>query len=117
MGDLTRVHIGLYFPDDIIKVAEEISRRFNIIHLFGIVIGGREATQVRNLDIQKHTNGPWYSSGPGGTVESWEHYGYKSWQMVVEWYRPLPKYLSSLYSYDINLNSLRVEIQVAIVVI
>ncbi|CAO2657829.1 Nn.00g070890.m01.CDS01 [Neocucurbitaria sp. VM-36] len=88
MGDLAGVRIGLYLPNDILKVAEEIEKRFNRIHLFGTVTGGRDTTRGRNLDIQQHMNGPFRSSGPNGVDEYWEHYGYKSWQIVVEWKTP-----------------------------
>ncbi len=106
MGDLAGVRIGLYFPDDILKVAKEIEKRFDMKHLFGTVSGGRDVTQGRNLDVQKHTNGPWRSRDLDGTDEYWENYGYKSWQMVVEWKKPPPQ----------GLKSFRVEIQVGTVV-
>ena len=106
MGDLAGVRIGLYFPDDVSKVAQEIEKHFDKKHLFGTVTGGRIATQSGNLDPQKHSIGQWYSPGPNGTDEYWEHYGYKSWQVVVEWREPLPE----------RFKSLRAEIQVGTVV-
>ena len=106
MGDLAGVRIGLFFPGDVPKVAQEIDKRFDIKHLFGTVTGGRHVTEGRNLDVKKHADGPWHSQDLDGTDESWEHYGYKSWQMVVEWKKPLPE----------GLTSLRVEIQVGTVV-
>ena len=106
MGDLAGVRIGLFFPSDVPKVAQEIDKRFDIKHLFGTVTGGRHVTEGRNLDVKKHADGPWHSQDLDGTDESWEHYGYKSWQMVVEWKKPLPE----------GLTSLRVEIQVGTVV-
>jgi ppGpp synthetase/RelA/SpoT-type nucleotidyltranferase len=105
MGDLAGVRIGLYFPDDILKVVKKIkepSSPFKEVHLFGTVTGGRDVTKVKNLDIDKHLDGPWLDGNNG----PWEHYGYKSWQMVVEWKNSLPE----------GLNSLRVEIQVGTVV-
>ncbi|KAI3324073.1 hypothetical protein HD806DRAFT_494029 [Xylariaceae sp. AK1471] len=83
MGDLVGVRIGLYFPDDIPKVIQRIEKHFVEQWLFGTVTGGRDATQGRNKDIDKHRNGPWHSTAPDGTHEFWEHYGYKSWQVVV----------------------------------
>ncbi|KAM5366825.1 hypothetical protein ACJZ2D_010365 [Fusarium nematophilum] len=79
MGDLAGVRIGLYLPDDVLKTAKEIQKRFDVKHLFGTVTGGRHATQGRNLDLQKHTSGPWHSRDLDGVDEYWEHYGYKSW--------------------------------------
>lgn len=105
MGDLAGIRIGLYLPDDVVKVVKQIENCFNIEHCFGTVTGGRDATQGRNLDIQKHTNGPWHSRDLDGGDEYWEHSGYKSWQMVVNWKWPLERF-----------NSLRVEIQVGTVV-
>ena len=102
MGDLAGVRIGLYFPDDVVKVVEEIRKCFNVQHYFGTVSGGRDVTKGRNLDISKHLHGPWLD----GDNDHWEHYGYKSWQMVVEWKEPPRE----------DLKSLRVEIQVGTVV-
>ena len=106
MGDLAGVRIGLYFPDDVLRVAQKIEEHFDRKWLFGTVTGGRNAIKGRNMDIEKHMDGRWCSQGPDGTVEYWEHYGYKSWQAVVEWKKPLPEHLKSL----------RVEIQVGTVV-
>ena len=106
MGDIAGVRIGLYFPDDVLRVAQKIEEHFDRKWLFGTVTGGRDAIKGRNMDIEKHLDGRWCSQGPDGTVEHWEHYGYKSWQAVVEWKKPLPEHLKSL----------RVEIQVGTVV-
>ncbi|KAH8734096.1 hypothetical protein BGZ61DRAFT_529299 [Ilyonectria robusta] len=106
MGDLAGVRIGLYLPRDVVKVAKEIKKRFDMKRLFGTVTGGRGATEGRKLDLQKHGNGPWYSQDVNGADEHWEHYGYKSWKMVVEWKKPLPK----------GVTSSRVEIQIGTVV-
>lgn len=117
MGDLAGVRIGLYFPGDIPKVAQKIEEHFDRKWLFGTVTGGRDTTQGRNVHIQKHQNGPWFSPGPDGTAEHWEHYGYKSWQIVVEWKWPLPKPIKSLRErMPAGRKSLRVEIQVGTVV-
>ncbi|KAI1350973.1 hypothetical protein F5Y01DRAFT_325721 [Xylaria sp. FL0043] len=89
MGDLAGVRIGLYFPDDVRKISERIRTHTNMKHLYGTVTGGRDATQGRNQDIQKHMNGPWHSLDHAGGDEYWHHYGYKSWQMVVEWKEPV----------------------------
>ena len=102
MGDLAGVRIGLYFPNDIVKVVEEIGEHFDIRHLFGTVTGGRDIAKGRNLDIYKHLDGPWLDRDN----DYWEHYGYRSWQMVVEWKKPPHE----------DLKSLRVEIQVGTVV-
>lgn len=108
MGDLAGVRIGLYLPNDVVKVSKEIEKHFDVKHLFGTVTGGREVAQGRNLDVQAHTNGPWQSQDLHGNIEHWQHYGYKSWQMVVEW-KP-----SSTIAQDPEV--LRVEIQVGTVV-
>ncbi|KAF1965069.1 hypothetical protein BU23DRAFT_629243 [Bimuria novae-zelandiae CBS 107.79] len=106
MGDLAGVRIGLFFPDDVVKLTAEIKRSFTVAHLFGTVTGGREAAQGRNTDVEKHTRGAWRSLGVHGEEEDWEFYGYKSWQMVVDWKNPPHP----------ELKSLRVEIQVGTVV-
>ena len=106
MGDLAGVRIGLYLPADILKVTKEIEKCFQIEHLFGTVTGGRNIAQGRNLDIEKHTSGPWQSKDLEGTDEYWEHYGYKPWQMVVTSKGPHPG----------GTALLRVEIQVGTVV-
>ncbi|KAI0402996.1 hypothetical protein F4802DRAFT_327140 [Xylaria palmicola] len=105
MGDLVGIRIGLYFPDDVLRVVQRIEEEFDRKWLFGTVMGGRQPIQSRNVDIQSHANGPWHSLGPGGTAEHWEHYGYKSWQVVVEWPSPLE-----------GIELPRVEIQVGTVV-
>jgi ppGpp synthetase/RelA/SpoT-type nucleotidyltranferase len=120
IGDLAGVRIGLYFPDNVPRVVKEIKERFETEWLFGMVTGGRDATKRRNMDINKYLNGPWLD----GNNNDWEHYGYKSWQLVV---KPLPEHLNSLKvglnsrkvnlnSLGVHLNSLRVEIQVGTVV-
>ena len=127
MGDLAGVRIGLYFPDDVRKVALEIEKYFRKKHRYGTVKGGRNATQGRNLDPQGHlTIGAWVSPGPDGADEHWEHYGYRSWQVVVQWKEDLLEPLES-EGLSENLKSLRekmpkgfkslkVEIQVGTVV-
>lgn len=115
MGDLAGVRIGLYFPDDISKVAKVIEEHFDIKHVFGTVTGGRSTSTERNSDIDKHMNGKWYSQGPFRDVEHWEHYGYKSWQVVVEWKGLLPEQLKEK-SAGLDPRPLRVEIQVGTVV-
>ncbi|KAJ3568227.1 hypothetical protein NPX13_g6496 [Xylaria arbuscula] len=118
MGDLAGVRIGLYLPDHIPTVAKEIDKRFHRRWLFGTVTGGRNITVDRNLDVQKHLNGRWHSEGPDGTVDHWEHYGYRSWQVVVELKEPLCEKLASFRETmkKIGLKSLRVEIQIGTVV-
>ncbi|GAW14006.1 hypothetical protein ANO14919_033980 [Xylariales sp. No.14919] len=118
MGDLAGVRIGLYLPDDIPTVAKKIDKHFNRKWLFGTVTGGRNIIMDRNLDVQKHLNGRWHSEGPDGTVEHWEHYGYKSWQVVVELKEPLCEELESFRETmkRLGLKSLRVEIQIGTVV-
>ncbi|KAJ8106125.1 hypothetical protein ONZ43_g7169 [Nemania bipapillata] len=118
MGDLAGIRIGLYLPDDIPKVAEEIDKHFNRKWLFGTVTGGRDIIMDRNLDAQDHLNGRWHSESLDGTVEHWEHYGYKSWQVVVELKEPqcgkLEAYTETIK--QLGLKSLRVEIQIGTVV-
>jgi ppGpp synthetase/RelA/SpoT-type nucleotidyltranferase len=113
MGDLAGVRIGLYFPDDVVRVIKEIKERFETEWLFGTVTGGRDTTKRRNVDIDKHLDGPLLD----GNNDHWEHYGYKSWQLVVQ---PLPEHLKllevRLNSLGVDPKSLRVEIQVGTVV-
>ncbi|KAH4189082.1 hypothetical protein HBH42_139080 [Parastagonospora nodorum] len=116
MGDLAAVRFGLYLPEGIVKVAREVEKRFRIIHPFGTVTGGRDVDQGRNLDIDRHENGPWYTQDSDGTEEHWEHSGYRSWQMVVEWINP-PSDLVKLQDPPWGvLSSLKVEIQIGTVV-
>ncbi|KAF5537747.1 ankyrin repeat-containing protein [Fusarium mexicanum] len=84
MGDLAGVRVGLYLPGDVLKIADKISTHFHIVHCFGTVTGGRSTGNSENQDLQKHGNGPWTSKDKEGNDESWEHYGYKSWQLVIE---------------------------------
>jgi ankyrin repeat protein/ppGpp synthetase/RelA/SpoT-type nucleotidyltranferase len=120
LGDLAGVRIGLFFPGDVAKVAEEINKIFNVSHTFGTVTDTtRSAVDGRNRDIQIHGDGRWISQGPGQDVHHWEHYGYKSWQVVVEWKQPLPKDLESIEAALATtevFSPLRVEIQVGTVV-
>ncbi|KAK4221647.1 ankyrin repeat-containing domain protein [Podospora fimiseda] len=91
MGDLAGVRIGLFFPDDIATVGKKINETFDIAHTFGSVIDtSRSAPSGRNVDVQKHGEGRWTSEGPDGKPDHWEHYGYKSWQVVVTWKRSQP---------------------------
>ncbi len=117
MGDLAGVRIGVYFPDDIPKVVDEIKKQFNEKYLFGTVTAERYATPRKNLNINEHGLGRWYSVDPKGTVDYWKHSGYESWQVVVEWKEPLPDRLTSLkVEMPDDINSLRVEIQVGTLV-
>ncbi|KAI1359641.1 hypothetical protein F5Y08DRAFT_319057 [Xylaria arbuscula] len=104
MGDLAGIRIGLYFPDDVAKIAKRIEEHFYTRWLFGTVRGGRDSVLGRNADIQQHVKGPWRSLGPRGTDEHWEHSGYKSWQIVVGLKQPE------------ELRRFRIEIQVGTVV-
>ncbi|KAJ3575795.1 hypothetical protein NPX13_g3906 [Xylaria arbuscula] len=106
MGDLAGIRIGLYFPDDVAKIAKKIEAHFYTRWLFGTVRGGRDSVSAgRNADIQQHVKGPWRSLGPRGTDdEHWEHSGYKSWQIVVGLKQPE------------ELRRFRIEIQVGTVV-
>ncbi|EQB44658.1 hypothetical protein CGLO_16571 [Colletotrichum gloeosporioides Cg-14] len=106
LGDLAGVRIGVYLPDDFHKVVKVIQKHFDIKHVFGTVRSGRNIAHDRNLDPQQHSNGAWRSPGLDGFSESWEHSGYKSWQIVVEWKE----------SPDKSLDSLRVEIQIGTVI-
>ena len=118
MGDLAGVRIGLYFPNDIPKVVEEIQKRFDEIHRFGTVTDeDRSATQAKNRDINKHTDGRWFTTNADGTVDHWKHFGYESWQMVVKWKEPLPEGLNRVrVQMSDGPNSLKVELQVGTVV-
>lgn len=111
MGDLAGIRIGVYFPGDVAKVMKEVEARCEVKHLFGTVTGGRDVVHSgrRNLDVTKHANGPWESSDRDGSPEYWEHYGYKSWQVVVGWDRPPPQVKGLGYAP-------RVEIQIGTVV-
>lgn len=108
MGDLAGVRIGLYLPDDVVKIAKKIEERFDKRYLFGTVTGERNTAKGRNRDIEQHGNGPWQTSNLRGDLEYWQHYGYKSWQIVIQW-----KAESNLPE---NLKGLQVEIQVGTVV-
>jgi ankyrin repeat protein/ppGpp synthetase/RelA/SpoT-type nucleotidyltranferase len=120
LGDLAGVRIGLFFPGDVAKVAKEINEIFNMSHTFGTVTDTtRSAVDGRNRDIQRHGDGRWISQAPGQDVHEWEHYGYKSWQVVVGWKQPLPKDLESIEAALAPtkvFGPLRVEIQVGTVV-
>jgi ppGpp synthetase/RelA/SpoT-type nucleotidyltranferase len=108
MGDLAGVRIGLFFPDDVPTVVKLINDRFIVRHTFGTVTGGRDTVSGRNEDSHKHYQGPWRSQDSNRNEEDWQHYGYKSWQQVVEW--------GENYSPIIGLTAPRVEIQVGTVV-
>jgi ankyrin repeat protein len=120
MGDLAGVRIGLFLPGDVERVAQKIKETFDVSHTFGTVTDtSRSAVDGRNRDIKSHRDGRWISRGPGEEVHHWEHYGYKSWQVVVRWQRPLPNDTriieDALVSTGIS-GPLRVEIQVGTVV-
>ncbi|KAG5755453.1 hypothetical protein H9Q72_008013 [Fusarium xylarioides] len=85
MGDLAAVRIGLYLPQDVIDMAKECQQRFTVAHLFGTVGSGRDAPQGDRLNLEGHSRGPWRSQDQYGSDEYWQHSGYKSWQMVVDW--------------------------------
>ncbi|KAF1948811.1 hypothetical protein CC80DRAFT_540745 [Byssothecium circinans] len=119
MGDLAGVRIGLFFPGDVAKVAKEINRIFNVSYTFGTVADtSRAAVDGINRDIQRHGNGRWISQDHDKNVHQWEHYGYKSWQVVVRWKRerPLPNDLETALVPIVKSGPLRVEIQVGTVV-
>lgn len=85
MSDLAGVRIGVFLPGDVYKVAEILSRAFTVVHNFGTV---RDLSRIpsieRNDSIERHGNGPWLQN-LGHSEDTWQHYGYKSWQMVVQW--------------------------------
>ncbi|KAF2011897.1 hypothetical protein BU24DRAFT_495008 [Aaosphaeria arxii CBS 175.79] len=120
LGDLAGIRIGLFFPGDVVKFAEAINEIFNVSHNFGTVIDTtRSAVESRNRDIQIHGNGRWISQSPGQDVHYWEHYGYKSWQVVVGWKQPLPKdveLIETTLAQSEVFGPLRIEIQVGTVV-
>ena len=124
IGDFAGVRIGLFFPDDVEKVAVEVEKHFRKKHRWGTVKEGRKAPEGRNLDPQRHLMmGAWVSPN---TNDQWEHYGYKSWQVVVQWKKnPLEPLESDALRDSLKLlreempkgfKSLRFEIQVGTVV-
>ncbi|CAN9334803.1 unnamed protein product [Alternaria alternata] len=108
MGDLAGVRIGLFFPDDVPTVVKLINGHFIVRHTFGTVTGGRDTVSGRNEDSHKYNQGPWRSKDSNRNEEDWQHYGYKSWQQVVE--------SGGGFSPIIGLFEPRVEIQVGTVV-
>ena len=119
MGDLAGIRVGLYFPADVRRVAEEINHLYDVVHTFGTVQDTRTVVTERNTDIEAHGNGRWISQNPGEDVHHWEHYGYKSWQVVVQWRRPYPEALTAIETVLVPRNifhSLKVEIQVGTIV-
>jgi ppGpp synthetase/RelA/SpoT-type nucleotidyltranferase len=120
MGDLAGVRIGLFLPGDIAKIAQKIEETFDVSHTFGTVTDtSRTAVDDRNRDIKSHRDGRWISRGPGEGVHHWEHYGYKSWQVVVKWQRPWPNHIEIIEAALVRTGmsgSLEVEIQVGTVV-
>ncbi|OAA50927.1 Ankyrin repeat-containing domain protein [Beauveria brongniartii RCEF 3172] len=113
MSDLAGVRIGVFLPGDIYKVAEILCRAFTVVHNFGTV---RDLSRVpsieRNESIERHGNGPWLQN-LGYSEDTWQHYGYKSWQMVIQWQRAGWSLEAAAFS---NLFSpFRVEIQLGTV--
>ncbi|KAM3452243.1 hypothetical protein MY3296_004681 [Beauveria thailandica] len=113
MSDLAGVRIGVFLPGDIYKVAELLCRAFTVVHNFGTV---RDLSRVpsieRNKSIERHGNGPWLQN-LGYSEDTWQHYGYKSWQMVIQWQRAGWSLEAAAFS---NLFSpFRVEIQLGTV--
>ena len=126
MGDLAGVRIGLFFPDDVTTVAEEINKIFKVSYTFGTVTDtARSAANDKNQDIHRHGEGRWISRDPDGNIHHWEHYGYKSWQVVVECdkpsaeSKPLPDKIQAIRAALARTNVFnppRAEIQVGTVV-
>jgi len=86
MGDLAGVRVGLFFPGDVERVRKALLQNFEEKHSFGSVTGTTRYSHTgRNRDISRHAEGRWTSHDASNGVQHWEHYGYKSWQMVVEW--------------------------------
>ncbi|KAF5720480.1 ankyrin repeat [Fusarium mundagurra] len=54
MGDLAAVRIGLYLHQDVIKMARECQQRFEIAHLFGTVVSGRDATRGDKMSLDSY---------------------------------------------------------------
>ncbi|KAF2265403.1 hypothetical protein CC78DRAFT_579379 [Lojkania enalia] len=79
MGDLAGVRIGLYFPDEIVEAVNEIKKRFDVEYFFGMVMGGRNVTKGKNLDICKHLDGQWRNRNNN----PWKNYGYKPVEIQV----------------------------------
>lgn len=117
LGDLAGVRVGLFFPGDALKVAEAINEAFEVTHTFGTVIDTtRSACEGTNKVIQIHGKGRWVVHDPKDDSEGWEHYGYKSWQVVVKWHGPLPELFQPGSVLGNIFNPLKVEIQVGTVV-
>ncbi|EJP67575.1 ankyrin repeat protein [Beauveria bassiana ARSEF 2860] len=85
MSDLVGIRIGVFLPGDIYKVAEILCRAFTVVHNFGTVRDPSRVPSIeRNESIERHGNGPWLQN-LGYSKDTWQHYGYKPWQMVVHW--------------------------------
>ncbi|KAF4995416.1 hypothetical protein FGRMN_5200 [Fusarium graminum] len=84
MGDLAGVRIGLYLPQDVIRMAKECKRHFKLVHCFGSVPSGRDTPRRGRMNLEAHNKGRFHSVDQFGSDEYWHHSGYKSWQMVVE---------------------------------
>ncbi|KAM3529460.1 hypothetical protein MY4038_005381 [Beauveria bassiana] len=85
MSDLAGIRIGVFLPGDIYKVAEILCRAFTVVHNFGTVRDPSRVPSIeRNESIERHGNGPWLQN-LGYSKDTWQHYGYKPWQMVVHW--------------------------------
>lgn len=113
MSDLAGVRIGVYLPGDISRVGEIIDGAFKVLHTFGTV---RDTSRIpclqRNEKIERHREGLWVQKS-GRDRTTWEHYGYKSWQLIVEW-SILDKKLHRIASKN-TFYPLRVEIQLGTV--
>jgi ppGpp synthetase/RelA/SpoT-type nucleotidyltranferase len=123
LGDFVGIRIGLYFPDDIKAVAEQIEQEFLREHRFGTVMGRRYVLQGTDKDspeyldrknIDHHMMPPLKDEAGD---DAWEHYGYKSWQVVFKCKEPLSSDLQSKRErMPEDFKPLRFEVQVGTVV-
>ncbi|KAJ4163509.1 hypothetical protein LMH87_005231 [Akanthomyces muscarius] len=116
MGDLAAVRIGLYLPGDVIKVARRLKQDFDVKHPFGTVMDPtRKAAMTGNQDFTRHDRGR-FEEGEDRDDATWEHYGYKSWQVVVGWAGNKTQWDEDLQAMARLFSPLKVEIQVGTVV-
>ncbi|OAA82382.1 RelA/SpoT [Akanthomyces lecanii RCEF 1005] len=116
MGDLAAVRIGLYLPGDVIKVARRLKQDFDVKHPFGTVMDPtRKAAMMGNQHFTRHDRGR-FEEGEDPDDATWEHYGYKSWQVVVGWACNKTQWDEDLQAMARLFSPLKVEIQVGTVV-
>ncbi|KAJ2971596.1 hypothetical protein NQ176_g7615 [Zarea fungicola] len=115
MGDLAGVRIGLYLPGDVERVLQRMGKEFRNNHVFGTVRDHTRKPGAKNTEPTRHDRGAW-EQGSGLSDATWEHYGYKSWQVIVEWDVNVSGQNKHLESTKRFFEPLRVEIQVGTLV-